>query len=196
MKITLKKVFWFFLFILILCLFLRATLENTVTRHLYPFPYKEIIIAEAAKYELDPLLVISIIRIESNYNYTAESEKGARGLMQIMPETGFWVAEKLDLEDFTDESFYDPKVNISLGVWYINDLLRLYDQNLYLALAAYNGGRGRVNKWLESGIWDGSRESLGNIPFTETRNFVLKVEKAYDQYRQLYPDEPGGLSKD
>ena len=163
--------------------------DSIIVRRLYPFPYREIVVSEADKYEIDPLLIISIIRVESSYNHTAQSGKGARGLMQIMPDTGFWIADILGLDDFSEDSFYDPHVNISLGVWYINDLLRQFNNNLYPALAAYNGGRGRVSKWLNEGIWDGGKENLADIPFSETRSFIQKVDRSYQRYQQIYSPE-------
>jgi len=109
--------------------------------------------------------------------------------MQIMPETGFWIAEQLGLESFSEEKLLDPSVNILLGTWYINNLLQQFDAELYPALAAYNGGRGHVKRWLDDGIWDGKRENLEDIPFAETRSFIKKVEKTYMRYQQIYSGE-------
>jgi len=175
-----------YLFILCLVLYVLLTQANTFARYIYPFPYRELVVSEAGKYGIDPLLIVSIIRVESSFNRTARSEKGAMGLMQIMPETGFWVAEQIGLENFSDEAFYDPLVNISLGTWYLNDLLRQFNADLYPVLAAYNGGRGHVKRWLEDGVWDGTGDSLEAIPFPETRSFIRKVERTYKRYQQIY----------
>ena len=183
-----KKLFYCLLFVLVLFIVTTGD-DGFIARSLYPFPYREIVVSEANKYEIDPLLIISVIRVESSFNQTALSEKGARGLMQIMPDTGYWIAEMIGLDDFCEECFYDPGVNISLGAWYINDLLRQFNDNLYQALAAYNGGRGNVSNWLSEGIWDGEKENLADIPFSETRSFIQKVERSYQRYQQIYPLE-------
>jgi len=178
------RIFYLAIFLLILYLFI--TRANYLARFVYPLHYGEIISAEAQKNELEPLLVAAVVWVESGFNKEAQSSKGALGLMQIMPETGFWVAEQIGMEDFTEEKLYDPLVNITIGTWYLRDLFRQFDGNRYAALAAYNGGRGHVSRWLHSGLWDGSRESLGNIPFPETRSFVLRVEQTYRRYQQIY----------
>lgn len=184
---ALKRFFYLCLFLLLLYVLLSQS--NNIARFVYPFPYREIIVSEAGKYGIDPLLIVSIIRVESSFKHTARSEKGAEGLMQIMPETGFWIAEQLGLENFSEEKLFDPSVNISLGTWYINNLLQQFDAELYPALAAYNGGRGHVKKWLDDGIWDGKRENLEFIPFAETRSFIRKVEKTYKRYQQIYSEK-------
>ena len=169
-----------------LLLYLFATRVNYFARYAYPFHFREIIIAEAHKNELEPLLVAAVIRVESRFRKEAQSSRGARGLMQVMPETGLWVAEQIGMDAFTEDSLYDPSINIAIGTWYLQDLFCQFDGNIYAALAAYNGGRSNVNRWLKSGLWDGTIDQLENIPFPETRFFVLKVGKSYKRYQQLY----------
>jgi soluble lytic murein transglycosylase len=175
-----------FLFIFLLVLYLFITQANYLGRFVYPFSYREVIVEEAKKNNLDPLLIAAVVWVESSFNDNAESAKGARGLMQVMPETGTWAAEQIGLENFSKEKLFDPHINITIGTWYLGDLFRQFDGNPYVALAAYNGGRGHVRRWLQEGIWDGSRESLTDIPFPETRSFVIKVEQAYNRYHQIY----------
>jgi soluble lytic murein transglycosylase len=175
-----------FLFIFLLVLYLFITQANYLGRFVYPFSYREVIVEEAKKNNLDPLLIAAVVWVESGFNDNAESAKGARGLMQVMPETGTWAAEQIGLENFSKEKLFDPHINITIGTWYLGDLFRQFDGNPYVALAAYNGGRGHVRRWLQEGIWDGSRESLTDIPFPETRSFVIKVEQAYNRYHQIY----------
>lgn len=172
-----------------LALYVFIALAPSVSRLFYPIHYGEIIAEHARLYNLEPQLVAAVIRVESSFNSDAESPKGARGLMQIMPDTGTWVAEKMGMNDYSSEKLFDPRVNISLGTWYLHDLYQSFNANPYAALAAYNGGRGHVKRWLDEGIWDGSRENLADIPFNETRNFVEKVEKAYGRYHKLYRDD-------
>ncbi len=187
MLTILKRILYLLLFFLALhALFSQA---NNVARFIYPFSYKELVVTEAEKYGLDPLLIVSIIRVESSFKQTATSEKGARGLMQIMPATGFWIAEQVGLEDFSEESIYEPSINILLGTWYLNDLLQQFNGELCPALAAYNGGRGHVKKWLDSGIWDGRAENMEDIPFVETRSFIKKVIRTHGRYQRVYGDD-------
>lgn len=167
-------------------LYLFITLAPSVTRLIYPIHHGEIIAEHARNYNLEPQLVAAVIRVESSFKSEAESAKGARGLMQIMPETGAWAAEQVGMHDYDGEKLFDPHVNITLGTWYLHHLYQTFDTNPYAALAAYNGGRGHVKRWLDEGIWDGSRENLNDIPFPETRNFVSRVEAAYRRYHQLY----------
>jgi len=175
-----------FLSLFLLSLYLFIAQAKYLASFIYPFHYREIIIAEAQKNELEPLLVAAVVRVESSFNKLAQSPKGARGLMQIMPETAFWVAEQMGMDDFTEEKLFDPQINITIGTWYLRDLLRQFNGNKYAALAAYNGGRGHVSRWLQSGLWDGSRENLEKIPFPETRSFVLRVEQTYRRYQYIY----------
>jgi len=155
-------------------------------RVFYPFPYKEIIFAEAARNNIDPLLVAAIIRTESHFSSEAESRMGARGIMQIMPETGRWAAGKMNLKDFHPDDLYETETNIKIGCWYLNNLSQEFKGNKILVVAAYNGGRGNVKDWLEKERWTGEHATIEQIPFKETRQYVRKVMKNYAWYRYLY----------
>lgn len=178
----------FYLLLFLICLYLLISRADYIAQRAYPFAYREIIITEAHKNRLEPLLVAAVIFVESSFNEKAQSAKGARGLMQIMPETGMWVAGQLGMDNFTAELLFEPQTNIAIGTWYIRDLLQQFNGNIYLALAAYNGGRSNVSMWLQKGIWDGRRETLKSIPFPETRYFVLKVERTYQRYKWIYKE--------
>lgn len=106
--------------------------------------------------------------------------------MQLMPATAQWIAEKTGQGAVQEEDLFSPEVNIRLGVSYLADLLTQFDNNEILALAAYNGGRGNVKTWLESGVWDGSEEHIESIPFGETRRYVLKVQAQRQIYDRIY----------
>lgn len=175
-----------YLAIFLLLLYLFITRANYVARFVYPFHYRDTITAEAHKNELEPLLVAAVIWVESRFNAEAQSPKGARGLMQVMPETGLWVAEQIGMDGFIEDKLYDPGVNIAIGTWYLKDLIRQFDGNSYAALAAYNGGLNHVSRWLTSGVWDGTKDQLEGIPFPETRYFVSRVAKTYKRYQQIY----------
>ena len=153
----------------------------------YPLKHFDIITKEAAENNLDPYLVISIIKTESSFNKYATSNKQAKGLMQIMDSTASDVNEKLETK--LDESdIYNENVNIALGCNYFSSLVNKYNGNIYLAICAYNAGMGNVDKWIEEGIVskDLSKYKDANIPFSQTKNYLYKVITTYKTYRFLY----------
>lgn len=155
-------------------------------RLLYPLNYHQIIVKEARRAELDPSLVAAVINVESRWQADAVSRKGAKGLMQLMPTTAEWIADKTGQAVITEQDLFSPETNIRLGVCYLADLLAQFGNDETLALAAYNGGRGNVKNWLEDGIWDGSQDRIEAIPFGETRRYVLKVEAQRKIYSRIY----------
>lgn len=160
-------------------------------RFFYPLPYKDIIFTEASRNNVDPYLVAAIIKTESNFTSSAESARGARGLMQIMPETGAWAAGKMGLKGFKPDHLYDTETNIRVGCWYLHNLNQEFGGNKILVVAAYNGGRGNVKAWLEKEQWSGEHATVDQIPFEETRTYVKKVLKNYARYRYLYRESGG-----
>ncbi|WP_350344389.1 lytic transglycosylase domain-containing protein [Proteinivorax tanatarense] len=175
--------------IIILVLAILFVLQQTdvLWRHLYPTEYNELVYEYSEKYDLDPYLIFSIIRIESRYNEDAVSRRGALGLMQLMPDTAKWIGEKQDIEINNNEDILNPETNIALGSWYLKHLIDYYDDKT-IAIAAYNAGRGNVSRWLEEGLWDGTLNSAADIPFAETREYVYKVNIAHKKYREIYYD--------
>ena len=169
-----------------LMLYLFITKTNLIQRIVYPFHYREIIEIEADKNNQDPRLIAAIIWVESRFKKDARSSKGALGLMQVMPQTGRWVAEQAGFALYSDETLMEPEVNIAIGTWYFQKLITTFDGNKHAALAAYNGGQGHAARWLESGVWDGTLENVHAVPFPETRQFVIKVDKTYQRYKELY----------
>lgn len=155
-------------------------------RVVYPLPYRELIINEAGKNDLDPMLVAAVIRVESRFDPVARSQRGAVGLMQIMPSTGEWIAEKMGRQPPGIAELEDPAVNVPLGTWYLADLMEEFGR-LEVALAAYNAGRGHVAQWLADGRRSEGDPTLEWIPFPETRSFVGRVLRDYRRYRWLYP---------
>lgn len=184
-----RKLKWrLYLVAALLIVFLAGYLVSfkNLGRYFYPFEYQKEIYYYSGFHNLDPHLVAAVIYVESRFNSTAVSPKGARGLMQIMPETGAWVAQNIGMEGYDDALLFTPQVNIRLGTWYLADLFRCFRGNRAVVLASYNSGRGRVGKWLEEGIWDGEFHSIEKIPVTETRNYIQRVERAYKRYRHFY----------
>ncbi len=155
-------------------------------RVFYPWPYQQEMVKVGVTNGVDPYLLAAIAKVESAFNPQARSDAGAIGLMQIMPETASWAARQMDLKGFHPDMLYQPEVNISIGSWYLKDLLREFDGNMVVALAAYNAGRGNVKDWLETGKWKGTFQDLNNIPFPETRSYIKSVRRDYEIYLYLY----------
>ena len=156
----------------------------------YKLQYSAEIKEYSREFHVDPYLVAAVIHCESSNRHTAVSRAGAKGLMQIMPDTGFWIAEKLGEEDFTEDELFEPKVNIRFGCWYLKYLLDSFSGNRKTAVAAYNAGPGNVRKWLNDENYSKGGE-LDGIPFKETAQYVERVQRAYDKYTKLYANELG-----
>ncbi len=155
-------------------------------RRIYPLQHRKVIVREAKLRQVDPDLVAAVINVESRWRVNAVSPKGASGLMQLMPSTADWVAEQMGLAAFKQQDLFRPEVNIQLGTWYLANLLNEFGQSLPVAVAAYNGGRGNVEGWLEQGVWDGTLENAEQIPFEETKRYVIKVMHQQQIYLRLY----------
>lgn len=175
-----KIIIWLIVLILIL-----VGVNNLIKKCIYPKKYDILVKQYSTQYGLDPYLVLAVIKTESNFNDNVESNKGAKGLMQIMDSTGKWIASKLEIYDFKVEMLFDPEINIKFGCWYLNNLLKEFN-DLNLALAAYNGGSGNVTKWLNNPEYSNDGESLTYIPFEETKKYVDKVNARYNIYKFLY----------
>lgn len=175
--------FRFILFLFILLVLVNFT---SILKLLYPMPYSDKVLKYADKAGIDPYFLTAVMKTESNFNPNAVSPKDARGLMQIMPETGAWIAEQINLYPYHPDLLFDPDTNIRLGAWYIANLEDEFAGNKIMVLAAYNGGRGNVRKWLEEDKITGGISDIAAIPFPETRNFVRKVLWNYKVYTWLY----------
>ncbi len=173
--------------LLLLILFLTAVFNyDNILKQFYPMPYQYSILRHTAEAGVDPCLLTAIMKTESNFDPNAVSPKGARGLMQIMPETGEWIAHQSGAGPFHPDMLFDPDTCISMAAWYIADLQKEFGDNRIMVLAAYNGGRGNVRNWLNEEKMSGSIGDVDNIPFPETRNFVHKVLWNYRIYSWLY----------
>ncbi|NLU37231.1 MAG: lytic transglycosylase domain-containing protein [Clostridiales bacterium] len=183
-----KRAIWalFIVFVLYLLLVILGN-SNLIKQKKYPLKFEEQIREYSTVYQVDPFLVASIIFIESRFNPDAVSMRNAKGLMQILPSTGEWVASKLDIENFNETHLLDPETNIQIGCWYISYLSSQFSGNMELVLAAYNGGIGNVSKWLKEKKYSTDGKQLDYIPFVETRNYVEKVLGVYNIYQEIYP---------
>ncbi|WP_150842381.1 MULTISPECIES: transglycosylase SLT domain-containing protein [unclassified Clostridium] len=159
---------------------------KVILKSFFPLEYEKSIIEYSEMYNVDPNLVAAVINTESKFVVDASSSKGAIGLMQIMPDTGKWIAEKLELSNFNEEIIADPEMNIRMGTWYLKKLSEDFNGDYILVLAAYNGGPGNVTKWLEDEKYSSDGENLHKIPFKETKSYVQKVKFNHRIYRYLY----------
>ena len=150
---------------------------------IYRFPVQHLDIVRANANNIDPAVIMAVIRAESSFRPRAVSSQGARGLMQIMPTTGYWLAELMEKDDFHLDDLWDPEINIAMGSFYLNWLLDFFDGNLDLAITAYNAGPGNVGRWLVHFSYDG--ENLNSIPFMETYIYSHRVTANTRVYRIL-----------
>lgn len=149
---------------------------------LFPVKYTDEILEYSEKYDLEPGFVCAIINTESRFETSAESHKGARGLMQLMPATIDWAVEGMGIKNFSYADIEEPDVNIEIGCWVLNFLSKQFNGNKELMAAAYNAGSGNVTKWLGDTKYSSDGEYLDYIPYAETANYVKKVmlyEKIY-----------------
>ncbi|MDO9270034.1 MAG: transglycosylase SLT domain-containing protein [Methylobacter sp.] len=155
----------------------------------FPIYYSNQVHNNAHLQDLDPAIVFGLIRQESIFNKNAESSVGARGLMQVMPRTGMQIARDLKEKWQSDNSLFNPDVNVRYGAFYYKQLLKQFHGHFALAIAAYNAGSGRVAKWLPNvtsmpaDIW------IETIPFKETRKYVTSVLSYAIIYQQLIQRE-------
>jgi soluble lytic murein transglycosylase len=149
-----------------------------------PLRHEDIIRQQADEKGVDASLIAAVIYSESRFR-DQTSSAGARGLMQITPETAMDIARRSEAQTFVLKDLGDPQINISYGTYHLRDLLALYDGNKVAALAAYNAGPGNVD------AWGGSDLKLENIRFPETRAYVEDVLDKQDEYRSEYPRELG-----
>jgi len=154
----------------------------------YPVAYTDLIEKYADQYELDPYLVQSIMRCESSNDPTAKSDVGAIGLMQIMPETGEWIAHKIDPElAYSLDMLEDPATSIEYGCWYLHFLSERFDGSIIEVVSAYNAGHGSVEDWLKDARFSQDGK-LTTIPLEDTARYYEKVVVAYQNYTTLYPN--------
>jgi soluble lytic murein transglycosylase len=156
-----------------------------------PLRHEDIIRQQARDKDLDPALIAAVIYTESHFRDGQVSHAGAQGLMQITPATAHMIARKSGGVAFTVDDLGTPQVNIAYGAWYLRYLLGRYAGNETLALAAYNGGEGNVDRWIDAARRRGEDLTIAAIPFPETRTYVRRVETAKAQYRDSYGRELG-----
>ncbi|HTL88633.1 MAG TPA: transglycosylase SLT domain-containing protein [Leptolyngbya sp.] len=153
---------------------------------LYPFPYVDTIENWSQQRQLNPMLVTALIRQESRFQPDIKSAVGAVGLMQVMPETGEFIASKIKVKEF---KLADPATNIQFGTWYLDHTHLEYDNNSMLAVASYNAGPGAVAGWLSKAKTQDPDVFVETIPYPETKGYVKSVLGNYWNYLRLYNPE-------
>ena len=156
---------------------------------LFPRPYWSDLVADAQANQLDPYLVASLIRQESEFNPYVVSHANAYGLMQLLPKVGKQEAHAAHLSGYTTQSLLTPRTNLLLGTHYFRKMVNAYNGQVEYALAAYNAGSNRVDEWLADGHFRDVPEFVESIPFTETREYVQAILRNAQVYQRLYPRE-------
>lgn len=170
---------------IIFILFKVIKIDDIIMKKLYPLKYSEYVEKYAEEYNMDKYMVYAIIKAESNFDENAKSSSDAIGLMQIMETTAIETARKMDLE-VTEEDLFKPDLNINIGLKYFTYLLNQYDNNYPLAIIAYNAGMGNVDAWIKDGTIKEDGTDIENVPFKETNNYVRKILRDYEIYKELY----------
>lgn len=155
-----------------------------------PLTHADAIRTQAREKGLDPSLIAGVIYAESKFN-DSTSSAGALGMMQLLPSTAHFIAQRTGGTRFTTADLATPDINIAYGSWYLRYLLNRYGGDEVLALAAYNGGMGNVDRWVAEVGAQGRHLQVSDIPFPETRAYVQRVLDARQRYRRTYPQELG-----
>jgi soluble lytic murein transglycosylase len=156
-------------------------LRGVIVYEIYPLDYTDEIKTYSDEYALDAYFVSAVIRTESGFDEEAVSHRGAVGLMQIMPDTGAWAAEKIGMTEFSADMLAQPDVNIRIGCWYLRYLDDMFEGDQNKVMAAYNAGPNKVKEWAGD-------DELGSIPYAETENYLVKVTRNYQIYKGLYDE--------
>jgi soluble lytic murein transglycosylase len=164
----------------------RVGITVAAARAVHPFPYRSVIEAEAAEQCLDPLLMAAIIRQESRFTARVTSRAGARGMSQVMPGTGRQIAQRMGIAGWDADLLFVPDFNVHLGSRFLADRLRVDSFPVYAAIAAYNAGAQRVDRWR---LWPEFADPdllVERVAIAETRNYVKTVYASYQWYRRAY----------
>ena len=163
---------------------------NAVRELTLPLKHEDIIRQQAADKDLDPALIAAVIYQESKFR-DRTSPAGAKGLMQILPNTARFIARKSGGTRFELRDLATPQINIAYGSWYLRYLLRRYEGSETLAVAAYNAGARNVDRWVRRAGGPRSFDAAHDIPFAETRGYVAAVFERRHDYRKSYGRELG-----
>ena len=163
---------------------LRPTIDDAIKEFTLPLRHEDVIRQQARDKNLDPALIAAVIYRESKFR-DVTSDAGAKGLMQILPDTAHFIARKSGGTEFVAGDLANPQINISYGSWYLRYLLDRYDGNVVAAVAAYNAGHSRVDEW------GGKDLTVDDIRFVETADYTRDVLNKRDEYAKKYRSELG-----
>jgi soluble lytic murein transglycosylase len=169
---------------------IASEVNHAVSKLGLPLTNADVIRRQAAEKRLDPALIAAVIYAESKFA-PHQSSAGAEGLMQILPETAYYIAHLSGGSRFTASDLATPSINVAYGSYYLRYLLDHYDGNEMLAVAAYNAGLANVDRWVARARADGGHLTVAAIPFPETRAYVERVLSAQQDYRSTYPRQLG-----
>ncbi|MGE4426427.1 MAG: lytic transglycosylase domain-containing protein [Solirubrobacteraceae bacterium] len=166
-------------------------IEPAVTEIRLPLRHEDIIRQQARDKSLDPALVAAVIYAESRFRDQQESSAGALGLMQVTPDTASDIAKASGGSAFVLGDLHTPQVNIAYGTYRLRQMMDRFDDQIPVAVAAYNAGPENAKVWLARDRAQGRGFTVADIPFAETRHYVDKVLDAREDYRRTYPSELG-----
>ncbi len=169
---------------------IASEVNHAVSKLGLPLTNASVIRKQAAEKRLDPALIAAVIYAESKFA-PRRSSAGAEGLMQILPETAYYIAHLSGGSQFTASDLATPSINVAYGSYYLRYLLDHYDGSEMLAVAAYNGGLANVDRWVARARAQGGQLTVAAIPFPETRAYVERVLNAQREYRSAYGRELG-----
>lgn len=176
----------FALVVIIVAIYAFSNAQNDLQESAYPIKFEDEVNTASQSYGVDKSLIFAVIRTESGFDPEAGSHAGAMGLMQIMPTTFEWLQTYYDGEiTMETDKLTNPEINIDYGTKFLKFLLERYESER-AAIAAYNAGFGAVDSWLSDSQYSSDGVHLDTIPYSETSNYVVKVENAREKYRELY----------
>ena len=158
----------------------------------YPVYWLDQVLAAAREHGMDPLLLFSLIRLESLFDPWAEAAAGEKGLTQVIPPTGDYIAGQINWPDYQHSDLFRPQASITFGAWYLAEQLQRFNRNPLVALAGYNAGPGRAIQWQEASGGDADR-FLEAIDIASTRNYVQLLYGIHHVYRTIYGAEGCGM---
>jgi soluble lytic murein transglycosylase len=162
-----------------------SNLPRAVQKQVYPAAWGDLVAEQAASYNVDPLLMLALMRQESSFDARAQSGAQAMGLTQVVPATGRNIASRLGRDDFALSDLLKPAVSVEFGTWFMAQLLGDYKGRIFPALAAYDAGGGNVSRWLQR-FGDDPDLLVEEIPFAETQTYLRIVYDNYWHYQALY----------
>jgi soluble lytic murein transglycosylase len=174
----------------LIAVLVASEVHHAVSNLGLPLTNATVIREQAAAKHLDPALIAAVIYAETKFD-PRPSSAGAEGLMQILPETAYFIAHLSGGNRFTATDLATPSINVAYGSYYLRYLLDHYNGDEMLAVAAYNGGLANVDRWVAQADARGKRLTVATIPFSETRAYVQRVLDAQQAYRKAYARQLG-----